>query len=452
METMDKTNIIQSFGPNCVISLNMPPAITSDQTLSSKNSSICSSPIYKNDVVNNKTSSLSGSTSDLAKSLSTIYAMPDEQIDDSNNGCKEQITAISTNSIYYNYPVVGVSTTNLLQTFPTVRQNRERFSSTNDSKIITNRQSSPIMYLNDTSTNNSDHSWYRGSDLYSASEETDPYDTDEFDYCSTENEDEIEIGDRTLVNEFHKTSSDDGNGTLEDESITNSISTSSLSKSEINNDDEIFNVCKKSNEANNGSTTIEVNSNNELNFEISSSKKVIDFNIKPTEINLQIDQKAKNDHEQNKNVEAERFPINQIKLKSLQTSQQLSPYKKSSIIKIKSPTNVEATVPTIQDMMDSKSSERNESSSMVTSTTTIRLLNTNKIASNHNRLDNNNDNNHIAVIKNKNSYHSVAKMRNKLSHPYLCRLRAANGEEFERNPYSKKTTTISKQIPDIQGV
>lgn len=186
----------------------MPPTIASDHTLSSKNSSICSSPIYKNNLGNNKRSSLSGSTSDLTKSLSTIYALPDEQIDNNSIYCKEQITAISTNSIYYNYPVIGVSTTNLLQTFPTVRHNREQLLTTNDSKMISNQQSSPIMYLNDTSTNNSDHSWYRGSDLYSASEETDPYDTDEFDYCSTE--DEIETADRTLTKEFNKMSSDDG--------------------------------------------------------------------------------------------------------------------------------------------------------------------------------------------------------------------------------------------------
>ncbi|XP_075679387.1 LOW QUALITY PROTEIN: uncharacterized protein LOC113797589 [Dermatophagoides pteronyssinus] len=448
----DKANIIQSFGPNCVISLNMPPTIASDHTLSSKNSSICSSPIYKNNLGNNKRSSLSGSTSDLTKSLSTIYALPDEQIDNNSIYCKEQITAISTNSIYYNYPVIGVSTTNLLQTFPTVRHNREQLLTTNDSKMLSNQQSSPIMYINDTSTNNSDHSWYRGSDLYSASEETDPYDTDEFDYCSTE--DEIETADRTLTKEFNKMSSDDGNGTLEDESISNS-STSSSSKSEANNDEEMFNDCNRSNEMNNESMTIEAHSNNESNSEISSIKKVIDFKNKSTEMKPNIDQEAKNDYEQN--VEPERFPI---QLKSFcatkNNSQQVLPYKKSSIIQIQSSTNPESNVLTMQDVTNLKSSKINESSSMVipttTTTTTIRLLNTNKTASNHNRL-NINENDHVALVKNQNLNQYVTKMGNKLtSHPYLCRLRATNDEAIEQNSYSKKAIAVSKQIPDIQRV
>lgn len=232
-----------------------------------------------------------------------------------------------------------------------------------------------------------------------------------------------------------------GNGTLEDESITNSLS-------EVNNEEEIFNDCNNSNELDNGSTTIEIH--NESNFEISSIKKVIDFKNKSTETSSQIDQVAT---EQNKNVEAERFPINQIELTSFcaaknNTRQQALSYKKPSIIKIQSSTNIESTVSTMEDVTNLKSSDRNESSS--SSTTTIRLLNTN-----HSKLNMNNDNNPIGAIRNKNSNYSMTKMGNKLTtHPYLCRLRATNDKAFEQNSYSKKTipVSVSKQIPDIQRV
>ncbi|KAI7697922.1 hypothetical protein SSS_10029 [Sarcoptes scabiei] len=139
----DRANMIQSFGPNCVISLNMPPALqslSSDLLLSSsENLSDCSSPTCKSSSIDHhqrnkaRSSLLSESTSDLTKSLSTIYAIPEEIMDYG----RSEIKTISTNSIYYNYPVsIANSTTNLLQTFPNARQkNREQLHNQNEIQI-----------------------------------------------------------------------------------------------------------------------------------------------------------------------------------------------------------------------------------------------------------------------------------------------------------------------------
>lgn len=187
-------------------------ASASDPAVSSNGSSLCSSPTTynkNNNNLNNKIYSPSVSTSDLAKSLSTIFAIQDDTGFALDN--QQQIAKISTNSIYYNYPNVGVCTANLLQTFPTAdQQNRQLQNGGNNgssNKIdLQNIYQQPMNNIN----NHSGQSWYRGSDTYSGSEGIDPYDTDEFDYCSS-TEDEEDNRKATIANdECHKSSSDDG--------------------------------------------------------------------------------------------------------------------------------------------------------------------------------------------------------------------------------------------------
>lgn len=200
--------------PTIAPSSSTVSASASDPAVSSNGSSLCSSPTTynKNTNLNNKIYSPSISTSDLAKSLSTIFAIQDDTGYALDN--QQQIAKISSNSIYYNYPNVGVCTANLLQTFPTAdQQNRQQQNdsgniSTNGNKIdLQNIYQQP---LNNNNNNHSGQSWYRGSDTYSGSEGIDPYDTDEFDYCSS-TEDEEDNHQTAIVNdECHKSSSDDG--------------------------------------------------------------------------------------------------------------------------------------------------------------------------------------------------------------------------------------------------
>ena len=216
--------MIQSVGPNCVISLNMPPLpFESTQSQSPTPSSLTSSPTCTKEMSNSILSSaLSSATSDLANSFSSLYSISGDQsnLTDGKSGDFVETTAIATHSMYHNglgliksYPLSGGITANM-QTFPKDPQNRN-----NSSKLYGNVNRLLYDHSNlfkkrshlENSTCSFNREYYRSRDQSKNSglEEIDPYDTDEFDYCTTEEEDE-EIDQRINNSDCHKSSNDKG--------------------------------------------------------------------------------------------------------------------------------------------------------------------------------------------------------------------------------------------------